>query len=154
MPIAWLDTKLKMKFGDDCNLSDGGLIPPIQLAAALVHLTEAHRILKPGRSLAISASVAYVTVAVAPDGEQRVVYCHEGPNGELVLLSAPRLGFDGERHVGLDFLVGMASEFSPVFSETYRLQLAEAGTDTIPGIGTTETFIAALHEFACLKKNG
>lgn len=154
LPIAWLDTKLKMKFGDDCNLSDGGQVPPIQLVAALVHLAEAHRILEPGRSLAVSASVAYVTVAVTPDNRERVVYCHEGPDGGLVLISAPRLGFDGERHVGLDLLVGMASGFSPVFFETYRLPLAEAGTDTIPGIGTTETFIAALHEFACLKKNG
>jgi hypothetical protein len=93
-----------------------------------------------------------------PENEKRVVYYYqgEGPEKEMVLISAPRFGFDGERHVGLDFITGMVygNEFSPASFDRYQLQLTEAQADTIPGIGATETFLAALHEFACLKKCG
>jgi hypothetical protein len=157
LPVAWLDRLLKEKFGDWCSISSGGQIPPIAIAAATAHLLEAHRLLASNGILAVSACTACVTMAIVRGNppEMRAVYSYERDGG-TVLVSVPRLGFADGRHVGLDRvlapLVSQNGFFSLVSSETYQLPFSEAQAGEVPGIGKTETFIAALNEFVSLKR--
>lgn len=157
IPRDWLDHLLSEKFGPGFSIS-GGIGPPVTFVTAVAHIIEVSRLLASDGVLAASACTAYATLEAMPGNpqEKRIVYTRE-TGGTTVLVSMPRLGFTGERHLGLLNVLGVplfSDWFRLLSSETYELPLLDKHPEAAPVVGEAKTFYAALNEFTCLKKNG